>query len=137
MTTLTILGTYQALDCPACGFQFALPETFVDRRRKDGRNAYCPACRGAMCWGESEADKLRTYLENANRRTEMVEAQLTHERDQREAAERSARAQRAANTRLRKRVSNGVCPCCRRTFADLARHMEGQHPDFATAGDAL
>lgn len=31
-------------------------------------------------------------------------------------------------------VGAGVCPCCNRTFKNLARHMAGQHPGF-TEGD--
>jgi hypothetical protein len=30
-------------------------------------------------------------------------------------------------------VKHGVCPCCKRTFENLARHMKGQHPTFAGA----
>ena len=33
-------------------------------------------------------------------------------------------------TRIKKRVANGVCPCCNRTFKDLAAHMSTQHPDY-------
>ena len=33
-------------------------------------------------------------------------------------------------TRISKRVKNGVCICCNRTFADLARHMATKHPTF-------
>jgi hypothetical protein len=33
-------------------------------------------------------------------------------------------------TRIKKRVAAGVCPCCNRSFKDLARHMAGQHPDY-------
>ncbi len=31
----------------------------------------------------------------------------------------------------RERIVSGVCPCCNRTFQNLARHIAGQHPDFA------
>jgi hypothetical protein len=30
-------------------------------------------------------------------------------------------------------VANGVCPCCNRTFQNLARHMAGKHPDYEEA----
>jgi hypothetical protein len=140
MTTIKLSTEYVTVDCPTCGFEFALSESFVERRRKDGRDFYCPASNGpthhSMSYGESEADKLRKQLDAVQRRLDSAQGTITHLRDQWESAERSARAQRAANTRLRKRVSNGVCPCCRRTFADLARHMSGQHPDYATTVDA-
>ena len=34
----------------------------------------------------------------------------------------------AALTRVKNRVSRGVCPNCNRTFKDLARHMASKHP---------
>lgn len=27
-----------------------------------------------------------------------------------------------------------VCPCCNRTFQNVARHIAGQHPDYADLG---
>lgn len=38
------------------------------------------------------------------------------------------------STTLR-RIAAGVCPCCRRSFTDLARHMSSQHPDYAGISD--
>lgn len=40
------------------------------------------------------------------------------------------RAQKGQNTRLKNRIAAGVCPCCNRSFQNVARHMAGQHPDF-------
>ncbi|WP_159103999.1 hypothetical protein [Rhodopseudomonas sp. B29] len=51
-------------------------------------------------------------------------------RDQREAAERRAAAARGQVTKIKNRVGHGVCPCCNRTFANLARHMAGEHPGY-------
>jgi hypothetical protein len=28
-----------------------------------------------------------------------------------------------------KRVHRGVCPCCKRTFQNIQRHMETKHPE--------
>jgi hypothetical protein len=40
------------------------------------------------------------------------------------------RSTRGALTKQRKRAANGVCACCHRSFANVARHMKTQHPDF-------
>lgn len=135
MSKVAIEVVYVEIDCATCSFTFAVPETFVERRRKDGRTFYRPAggSNHPLSFGESEADKLRKQVEAKDRRIAAAEGTITHLRDQRDAADRSARAQKAANTRLRKRVANGVCPCCNRTFADVARHMANQHPEFETA----
>ena len=29
------------------------------------------------------------------------------------------------------RVEHGVCPCCKRSFSALARHMATKHPEYA------
>jgi hypothetical protein len=52
------------------------------------------------------------------------------------AAEHSARAYKGQATRLRNRAKAGVCPCCKRTVSQLARHMASKHPDFSTDADA-
>ena len=64
------------------------------------------------------------------------------ERDLREATERSLVAQRGATTRARRQrdkarqsAANGQCPCCGRTFADLARHMAAKHPEHGPLGE--
>lgn len=33
-------------------------------------------------------------------------------------------------TKLKNRVGHGVCPCCNRSFGNLARHIESEHPTF-------
>jgi hypothetical protein len=60
---------------------------------------------------------------------------LDQMRADRNQAKRSLAAQKGVTTRIKRRVANGVCPCCKRTFQDLARHMAGQHPRYAEATD--
>ena len=52
-------------------------------------------------------------------------------RDRLEGARRSRAALKGQVTKIKRRVSKGICPCCRRNFANLKRHMEGQHPDWS------
>ena len=33
-----------------------------------------------------------------------------------------------------KRVHNGVCPCCNRSFQNLQKHMKTKHPEIAGKG---
>jgi uncharacterized small protein (DUF1192 family) len=48
-----------------------------------------------------------------------------------ESAKRSRNAYKGLFGRTKKRVAAGVCPCCNRTFENLARHMAGEHPGYA------
>ena len=62
---------------------------------------------------------------------------LASERDQLAASLRGTKAN-AARTRkelhsVKARVAHGVCPCCNRTFKQLARHMKTKHPDYVEA----
>ena len=76
----------------------------------------------------TNSDKRK--IKNAERRAARLEAQLDQERAHSEHLERRRRAEKAAKTRLKNRVSKGVCPCCNRHFANLAKHMESQHPGY-------
>lgn len=129
MTTTWTLNTDTALEtlnCYLCGVIFAMPEPLKQRRREDSKSFWCPNGH-EQHFTETEAARLRKQLERA-------QSAATAARDQADAAERSNRALRGVVTRERKRVGRGLCPCCNRTFQDLARHMAGQHPDFAESG---
>lgn len=80
--------------------------------------------------GKTEADKERERADGLQRQLEAAEARSKRQRELREAAERQAAAARGQVTKIKKRVGNGVCPCCNRTFSDLQRHMHTQHPEF-------
>lgn len=49
---------------------------------------------------------------------------------ERNAAQRALRATKGRLTKTKKRIANGVCPCCNRHFVNLERHMTGKHPDY-------
>jgi hypothetical protein len=127
----------EVLTCCDCGIMFALPEHMVREARRVGNyeiKVFCPNGH-SQGWGKSETMRER---ERADRERDRA-ARLASERDQ---AQASARAQRAAATRARRerdkdrrRVANGVCPCCGRTFKQLARHMQSKHPEFVAEAD--
>jgi crotonobetainyl-CoA:carnitine CoA-transferase CaiB-like acyl-CoA transferase len=123
-----------------CGMRHAVPSELYDfqwRQHRDGKpvtSVYCPLGHTHVPAGESEAEKLRRQLKWAQDRRNA-------ERDLRQHTERQLIAQRAAATRARnqrdriqQRAAAGVCPCCNRTFKQLARHMKAKHPDFGPEG---
>jgi len=124
MTTQTYTGTLSIVECPDCHMDFGVTPQFERARRADHKSFYCPAGHPMSYGQKTEAERLRERLR-------VTEAQLTHTEDQLQATEYQRRAQKGQVTRLRNRVAAGVCPCCSRSFADLRRHMAGQHPDFA------
>lgn len=85
------------------------PATPTSRTRGQSQKA-------AIFLEERRSSRLDVRVRFAGRRTDSVPvalAPLPH-----------------ANGRLRKRASAGVCPCCNRTFSQLARHMQTKHPTF-------
>lgn len=56
--------------------------------------------------------------------------EISRQRQLREGVEHQLRATKGVVTKFRRRVGNGVCPCCTRTFTNLSRHMTTNHPDF-------
>lgn len=139
MTTLralTLAGTLDLVteECCNCGVLFAVTTDFrqrcLDSRGPSGKVFYCPNGHRQWYTGKTEAQlaqeaaaRLATQVERANQRAASAQEDAR-------AAHASLVATKGHLTRARKRAAHGVCPCCSRTFADVARHVAGQHPDF-------
>lgn len=131
MATQTFTETLVVLHCYACRCAFGITEDHYNRaRRSSSVEFYCPNGHDQV-FSETSEQKLQRELANERRRLDSESARVTSLRDQLEATERSLRGHKAAKTRIKNRIANGVCPCCNRSFKDLARHMAGQHPAFA------
>lgn len=130
--TLTYSTTLDVISCGSCAIPFAIPTSLHKHVLDSGDSFWCPNGH-KVSYHTTEADRLRRKLarEESWRRSAQASAQAA--RDQAEAAERSRAAYKGQLTKVKKRVGNGVCPCCQRTFANLGRHMAGQHPEFAEA----
>jgi hypothetical protein len=123
--TLTYTGTLVVTRC-WCGIGHAIPTDLYDMaKRRKGFSVYCPLGHEWVIRSETEDKKV-----------ERLEGRLRATRDLLHAEERSHSATRGHLTRQKRRVSAGVCPCCNRTFANLARHMHGQHPSYAPSADS-
>ena len=118
----TVTNQLVLTSCPVCSIQFAVPDQWLENRRETGDGFHCP--NGHSLSYKGEIDRLR----NALKAEQASKAALA---DQLQAAERSAIAARGQITKLKKRISSGVCPCCHRSFANLHRHMQGKHPGYA------
>jgi hypothetical protein len=125
MSTLTYTGRLTICNC-WCGITLAIPEDLYRVAHSDGKNVYCPLGH-SFVWGETTTEKKLAKAEQDLRRTR---AQVAATQELLEHETHSHRATRGHMTRIKKRVAAGVCPCCNRSFKDLARHMEGQHPDY-------
>lgn len=133
MTTQTFTAELVVVHCgqEGCNLEFGMPRHLYDRRREDHGDWYCPAGHCRHFIGKSPLQQAREEAKLAwedAKYWQDLEAQRGHEL---ETAQRRAAAARGQVTRIKRRVSKGVCPCCNRTFQDLGRHMAGQHPDWS------
>lgn len=119
------------IDCGSCGGTYAISERYREQKQQEGGSWHCPYCRVGWGYaGNSENEKLKKELELQKKRTEWAKEDAARAKAAAARAENARRAEKAAKTRLKKRIGNGVCPCCRRSFENLRRHMASQHPDF-------
>lgn len=119
------------INCGECGGTYAINEHYREQMYQKGGSWNCPYC--SCGWGYSqnnENSKLKKQIETLERSKKFAERQAANEREEAKYQKNCARAQKAAKTRIKNRIKNGVCPCCNRTFKQLAAHMKNKHPDY-------
>lgn len=127
MTSIYEQSEYVVVNCGStdtggCGMEFAMPRWFYDETRKTGRGWSCPAGHSRRWTGKTTEQKL------ADAQTREIAL-----KDQLHAAEAEAEQRRAQLLRDRHRFANGVCPCCKRSFDNVRRHMQSKHPEYDPA----
>lgn len=122
MNNLTIHKTktiLKEIQCGTCGVWHAIPEIMFNGCYREGGFWICP---NGHSRGYSEgSDAAR--LKKANKLNTQLIADL-------KASQKETRTQKTANTKLKKRIKSGVCPCCHRTFKQLVAHMKNKHPSY-------
>ena len=109
--------------CLTCGITFCVPRGYQDQKIKDKTAIHCPNGHLQYYVGETDKKKLerlRKEIEAKSRRLEWKEGELQTEK------KRSAAFQ-GQKTRMEKRIRAGLCPLCRRNFANLKSHMDEKH----------
>lgn len=103
------------MQCGNCGCCYAVTEAMMSEKERDGGTWYCPN------------GHPRAYAEPAAKKFEKLYVDEQRKRFQAESEKQQV--QRDLD-KINKRVKRGVCPCCKRSFAALHRHMQNKHPDF-------
>jgi hypothetical protein len=124
MATLEYQRTLRlvVVQCCECFIEYGIPDEMNQRalQKTSNVNVYCPNGHQWHYIGKSLEEQLRA-----------AKAQAVQAADQQRAAERQVSAMRGEMTKLRKRAAAGVCPCCKRSFVNVRRHMTSKHPDYA------
>ena len=111
--------------CWKCKSDVWLPASLYKAARHSSRIVFfCPYGHEAIfSEDETEADKLRRERDRLLQRTAQLNDELSAEK-------RRAFALEEAAVKARKRAKAGTCPCCHRTFRQMALHMRNKHPGF-------
>ena len=118
--------------CWKCKCEVWLPTPLYKAAKHSSRIVFCCAYghEAVFTEEETEADKLRRerdrLKQDAARKDENIEfLQRSVFKLKEEAA-----AAKLDTVRARKRALMGTCPCCHRTFRQMALHMRNKHPEF-------
>lgn len=121
--------SFNTITCYKCGIPFGVPAYFKEKRLQDKNSFFCPNGH-SQAYVESESDRLRKQLDKEKANTEYHRQVAETRRQQRDHAQHQARTLKGVVTKIKKRVGNGVCPCCKRTFQSLGRHIKMKHPEY-------
>lgn len=104
--------------CKSCGVVHHIPTALYNGLRENGGYYNCP---NGHSWGwdkaqEKEVERIRRDRDRAIQERARLEE---------ENAEKDKKI-----VRLEKRASAGICPCCTRTFTNMARHIKTKHPEL-------
>ena len=114
-----------------CGLPFAMPTRLYEQCKKNGNTFYCPLGH-TVVFRESDVDRMRRARDLLKQQIAERDDRISDLYGQVETEERRTAAYKGHITKLKKRASAGVCPCCNRTFQNLHRHMTTKHPDYTT-----
>ena len=122
METITIKTELVTETCISCGIQFAVPPEYVRHLRETHRTFYCPNGHNMYYPAQTEEERLRKQLLRADR-------EIGDLREAKYQAEKQLNGALGQITKLKKRANAGLCPYCRRHFANVERHIHNQHKD--------
>lgn len=124
-TTFQVAVTLEVKTCGMCGGVYGLNDQFMDHARSHGNNGWhCPYCSQGWTIREPDVVRLRRELETKQRELTVAKCEILRAQQLRQDEE----AAHEKTQRKLKRVDRGVCPCCNRSFQNLARHMATKHP---------
>jgi len=127
----TVLKTVQ---CGTCGVLHALPECMYNTLFNEGGYWYCPnGHQRGWTEGQNKRDEkdLKNKLAKEVKRREWAEQSRDKAQQESDHQRHRANGYKGQLTKVTKRIKAGICPCCNRTFKQLAAHMKNKHPNYS------
>lgn len=112
---MSVQQELQSITCYKCGVMFAIPAYLDKKHREDGESFWCPNGHGQV-YSKPEVEVLNQQLQQEKSSHSLTKQILSDSQ--------------LALKKVENRIANGACPCCRRNFSNLQRHMHSKHPDY-------
>lgn len=123
--------TFELEECFHCHAPFMMTTDATERLRNNHKSFYCPYCKGSQYYpGKTNEQKLKEKLVQERQRKEAALRRANEEQQRADQLAKKEKVQRASRIRLKKRIINGVCPCCNRHFPNLFSHIKTKHQDW-------
>lgn len=126
---INLYHTFEIEICCSCDVTFAVPRATSTRWQQTGETFCCPYGH-KQHYGSNENSELKEKLKQAKKKIEFYSDSLDEVNIENGHLRHTVRAEKGAKTKLKKRIANGVCPCCKRSFTNVKRHMDTQHPEY-------
>src|SRR5690606_34129966 len=112
----------KALNCCKCDCVFYLPDALYESAKASSSIMfYCPYGHPQhFPDGPSKAEIEKKRADLAEQRLRQQQARVEDMERELDGVSRSRSAFKGQLTKVKKRVANGVCPCCNRIFEDLS-----------------
>lgn len=121
--------TLKEMVCGGCSIHYAMDQALYSRCLTYGDTFYCPNGHPRV-FIDPEVSKLKKENQSLKNRALWAEQDSHRHYEELAAVKKEKAVIKGQLTKTRKRIANGVCPCCRRTFQNVSSHMTSKHPDF-------
>lgn len=130
MTTITV--ELIGISCASCGVMFGLTEGHEQQLRRTGNEFWCPNGHSLNFYNslEEQVKKLKKELSQEKEASEYWRKSTKAEEQEHNITKRQLSSTKGQLTKTKKRIGNGVCPCCSRHFTNLEKHMNSKHPEY-------
>lgn len=119
------------MQCTHCFVEYGIPNELNRQALLQGAalTFWCPLGH-RQSYGEGQIEIERRNRQRAEQEVARL-ADVARVAERRAAgAELAEAAAKKSLIRHKKRSIAGVCPCCTRTFTNMARHMKSEHPNY-------
>lgn len=120
---------FESTSCCVCGVPIVTTGSHMNQLRRDKTQFYCINGH-SQSFTLTEAARLKTQLDNERRLNGSLQAKVALLEGVNKSLKRSRSVYRGRLKATKERIANGVCPCCKRSFENLRRHMATKHPHY-------